>query len=99
MFFGLLLVAMDPKQGLEVTCVVKPKTAIPIQYDNDTAFEFPLGDSSHPPAAQPPEWWQQTKITSFEEFIDMAKEAAPSSAVHILRRGETYTFEVPEGRR
>ena len=25
----------------------------------------------------------------------MAKKAAPGSAVHILRRGETYTFEVP----
>jgi hypothetical protein len=28
----------------------------------------------------------------------MAKEAAPGTAVHILRRGETYTFEVPESR-
>ena len=99
MFFGLLLVTMDPKQGVEVIRLVKPKTAIPIHYDDYTAFEFSLGDSSHPPAADPPEWWQRTKITSFEEFIRMAKDAAPDTAVHILRRGERYTFEVPESRR
>jgi L-ascorbate metabolism protein UlaG (beta-lactamase superfamily) len=100
MFFGLLLVTMDPKQGVEVIRLVKPKTAIPIHYDDYTAFEFALGDPSRPPpAADPPEWWQRTKITSFEEFITMAKDAAPGTAVHILRRGETYTFEVPESRR
>ena len=99
MFFGLLLVTMDPKQGVEVIRLVKPKTAIPIHYDDYTAFEFSLGDSSRPPAADPAEWWQRTKITSFEEFITMAKNAAPDTAVHILRRGETYTFEVPESRR
>ena len=99
MFFGLLLVTMDPKQGVEVIRLVKPKTAIPIHYDDYTAFEFSLGDSSRPPAADPAEWWQRTKITSFEEFITMAKDAAPGTAVHILRRGETYTFEVPESRR
>jgi L-ascorbate metabolism protein UlaG (beta-lactamase superfamily) len=99
MFFGLLLVTMDPTQGVEVIRLVKPKTAIPIHYDDYTAFEFALGDSSRPPAADPPEWWQRTKITSFEEFISMAKEVAPGTAVHILRRGETYTFEVPDSRR
>ena len=99
MFFGLLLVTMDPKQGVEVIQLVKPKTAIPIHYDDYSAFEFALGDSSRPPAADPPEWWARTKITSFEEFITMAKEAAPGTAVHILRRGETYTFEVPVSRR
>jgi L-ascorbate metabolism protein UlaG (beta-lactamase superfamily) len=99
MFFRLLLVTMDPKQGVEVIRLVKPKTAIPIHYDDYTAFEFALGDSSPPPAADPPEWWQRTKITSFEEFIAMAKDAAPGTAVHILRRGKTYTFVVPESRR
>jgi hypothetical protein len=52
-----------------------------------------------PPADDPPKWWHATKITSFEVFITMAKETAPDSAVRILRRGETYTFEVPESRR
>ena len=99
MFFGLLMVTMDPKQGVEVIRLVKPKTAIPIHYDDYTAFEFALGETALPPAADPPEWWYRTKITSFDEFIAMAKEAAPGSAVHILRRGETYTFEVPESRR
>ena len=99
MFFGLLMVTMDPKQGVEVIRLVKPKTAIPIHYDDYTAFEFALGETDRPPAADPPEWWHRTKITSFEEFTTMAKEAAPGTAVHILRRGETYTFEVPESRR
>jgi L-ascorbate metabolism protein UlaG (beta-lactamase superfamily) len=99
MFFGLLMVTMDPKQGVEVIRLVKPKTAIPIHYDDYTAFEFALGETARPPAADPPEWWHRTKITSFEEFIAMAKDAAPGSAVHILRRGETYTFKVPESRR
>jgi L-ascorbate metabolism protein UlaG (beta-lactamase superfamily) len=99
MFFGLLLVTMDPKQGVEVIRLVKPKTAIPIHYDDYTAFEFALADSSRPPAADPPEWWHRTTITSFQEFITMAKEASPGTAVHIMRRGETYTFEVPESRR
>jgi L-ascorbate metabolism protein UlaG (beta-lactamase superfamily) len=98
MFFGLLMVTMDPKQGVEVIRLVKPKTAIPIHYDDYSAFQFALGDTA-PPTADPPEWWRGTKIISFEEFITMAKEAAPDSAVHILRRGETYTFEVPESRR
>jgi L-ascorbate metabolism protein UlaG (beta-lactamase superfamily) len=99
MFFGLLMVTMDPKQGVEVIRLVKPKTAIPIHYDDYTAFEFALGETATPPAGDPPEWWERTKITSFEEFTAMAREAAPDSAVHILRRGETYTFEVPESRR
>jgi L-ascorbate metabolism protein UlaG (beta-lactamase superfamily) len=98
MFFGVLLVTMDPKQGVEVIRLVKPKTAIPIHYDDYSAFEFALGDTA-PPADDPPEWWHATKITSFKEFITMAKEAAPDSTVHILRRGETYTFEIPENRR
>ena len=99
MFFGLLMVTMDPKQGVQIIRLVQPKTAIPIHYDDYTAFEFTLGDTARPPDADPSEWWQRTKITSFEEFIAMAKKAAPASAVHILRRGETYTFEVPESRR
>jgi L-ascorbate metabolism protein UlaG (beta-lactamase superfamily) len=78
--------------------LVKPKTAIPIHYDDYTAFEFALGDTA-PPTADPPEWWRKTQITSFEEFITMGKEASPSSEVHILRRGEAYTFEVRESRR
>jgi L-ascorbate metabolism protein UlaG (beta-lactamase superfamily) len=99
MFFGLLMVTMDPEQGVEVIRLVKPKTAIPIHYDDYTAFEFALGETARPPDADSPEWWHKTKITSFDEFIAMAKKAAPGSAVHILRRGETYTFEVPESRR
>jgi len=99
MFFGVLMVTMDPKQGIEVIRFVKPKTAIPIHYDDYSAFESALGDTAQAPTADPPEWWQRTQITSFEEFIAMAKEASPSSEVHILRRGETYTFSVPESRR
>ena len=72
MFFGLLMVTMDPKQGIEVIRLVKPKTAIPIHYDDYTAFEFALGETAGPPDADPPEWWQRTKITSFNEFIAMA---------------------------
>jgi L-ascorbate metabolism protein UlaG (beta-lactamase superfamily) len=98
-FFGLLMITMDPKQGVEVIRLVEPKVAIPIHYDDYSAFEFALSDTVVPPATDPPEWWQRTKITSFEEFIAMAKEASPSSEVHILRRGETYSFEVPESRR
>jgi L-ascorbate metabolism protein UlaG (beta-lactamase superfamily) len=98
MFFGMLLLTMDPKQGIEVIRLVRPKTAIPIHYDDYSAFESALGDMA-PPIADPPEWWQRTKITSFEEFISMAREAAPGTAVHILRRGETYNFEIPERRR
>jgi hypothetical protein len=79
--------------------LVKPKTATPIHYDDYAAFEFALGETTRPPAADPPEWWHKTNITSFEEFITMAKEAAPGTAVHILRRGEKYTFEVPDSRR
>ena len=78
MFFGLLMVTMDPKQGVEVIRLVKPKTAIPIHYDDYTAFEFALGDNARP-TADPPEWWRRTQITSFEEFITMAKEASPGS--------------------
>jgi len=99
MFFGMLMVTMDPKQGVEVIRLVKPKTAIPIHYDDYSAFEFALGDTTHPPAGDPPEWWSRTKVTSFDEFTAMAKAAAPDSAVRILRRGETYTFDVPESRR
>jgi L-ascorbate metabolism protein UlaG (beta-lactamase superfamily) len=99
MFFGVLMVTMDPKQGVEVIRLVKPKTAIPIHYDDYTAFEFALGETDRPPAGDPPEWWERTKITTFEEFIAMAKEAAPGTAVHIMRRGETYAFTVPESRR
>jgi hypothetical protein len=79
--------------------LLRLKTAIPIHYDDYTAFEFALGETDRPPAADPPEWWHRTKITSFEELTTMSKEAAPGTAVHILRRGETYTFEVPESRR
>ena len=99
MFFGVLMVTMDPKQGVEVIRLVKPKTAIPIHYDDYSAFEFALGDTVHAPANDPPEWWNRTQITSFEEFTTMAKDASPTSEVHILRRGETYTLSVPDSRR
>jgi L-ascorbate metabolism protein UlaG (beta-lactamase superfamily) len=93
------MVTLDPKQGVEMIRLVKPKAAIPIHYDDYTAFEFALAETARLPDADPPEWWHRTKITSFDEFIAMAKKAAPGSAVHIWRRGETYTFEVPESRR
>jgi L-ascorbate metabolism protein UlaG (beta-lactamase superfamily) len=99
MLFGLAMVTMDPKQGIEVIRLVKPKTAIPIHYDDYTAFEFALGDSNQPPAADKPELWRNTQITSFKEFIEMAKKASPSSDIKILHRGETYVFEIPAGRR
>ena len=94
MFFGVLMVTMDPRQGVEVIRLVKPKTAIPIHYDDYSAFEWALGDTDHPPD-DPHGWWHGTNVMSFEEFIAMAKYAAPGTDVHILRRGETYTFEVP----
>jgi L-ascorbate metabolism protein UlaG (beta-lactamase superfamily) len=99
MLLGLAMVTMDPKQGVEVIRLVKPKTAIPIHYDDYNAFEFALGDTAQPPAGDPPEWWQRTQITPFDDFITMAKEASPGSEVHILRRGETYSFAIPENRR
>jgi L-ascorbate metabolism protein UlaG (beta-lactamase superfamily) len=98
MFFGVLMVTMDPRQGVEVIRLVKPKTAIPIHYDDYSAFQWALGDADHPPD-DPHGWWRGTNVMSFEEFIAMAKYAAPGTEVQILRRGETYTFEVPESRR
>jgi L-ascorbate metabolism protein UlaG (beta-lactamase superfamily) len=99
MILGLLMVTMDPKQGVEMIRIVKPKTAIPIHYDDYSVFKYALGETDHPPADDPQGWWRGTKVTSFEEFIRMARDAAPGTEVHILRRGETYTFEVPESRR
>jgi len=98
MLLGLLMVTMDPKQGVEMIRIVKPKTAIPIHYDDYTVFKKALGETNHPPADDPHGWWRGTTVTSFDEFIRMAREAAPGTEVHILRRGETYGFEVPEGR-
>ena len=98
MFFGVLMVTMDPRQGVEVIRLVKPKTAIPIHYDDYSAFQWALGDTAHPPD-DPHGWWRGTNVMSFEEFIAMAKYAAPGTEVQILHRGETYTFEVPETRR
>ena len=40
------MLTMDPKQGVEVIRLVKPKTAIPIHCDDYTAFEFALGCAS-----------------------------------------------------
>ena len=98
MFFGLVMVTMDPKQGVEVIRLIKPKTAIPIHYDDYTAFEFALGETAHPPAATRPNGG--TGLRSPRSGVHRhGTEAAPGSAVHILRRGETYTFEVPESRR
>ena len=51
------------------------------------------------PPDDPHGWWRGTSVMSLEEFIAMAKYAAPGTAVQILRRGETYTLEVPESRR
>jgi L-ascorbate metabolism protein UlaG (beta-lactamase superfamily) len=99
MFFNVLMVSMDPKQGVEVIRIVKPKTAIPIHYDDYTAFEYALGDTDQPPDDDPHGWWRGTKFTSFKEFIRMAKDAAPNTEVFILHRSDTYTFEVPESRR
>jgi L-ascorbate metabolism protein UlaG (beta-lactamase superfamily) len=98
MFFGLLMVTMDPRQGVEVIKLVKPKTAIPIHYDDYTAFQWALGDTDHTPE-DPQGLWRGTNVMSFEEFIAMAKYAVPGTEVHILHRGETYTFEIPESRR
>ena len=41
MFFGVVMVTMDPRQGVEVIRLVKPKTAIPIHYDDYSAFSRP----------------------------------------------------------
>ncbi len=49
MFFNLMMVTMDPRQGVGVIKFVKPKKAIPIHYDDYTAFESALGDTGHPP--------------------------------------------------
>lgn len=92
MFYGLMMITMDPAQGIEVLKMVKPRTAIPIHYDDYTAFESALGDTDQPPADDPPDWWHNTKFSSFDSFIARAKEAAPRTVVHILRRGETYDF-------
>ena len=76
MFFGVVMVTMDPRQGVEVIRLVKPKTAIPIHYDDYSAFQWALGDTDHPPD-DPHGWWRGTNVMSFEEFIAMAKDAAP----------------------
>lgn len=95
---GMLMVTMDAKQGVEVIRLVHPRSAIPIHYDDYTVFKKALGDSAHPPANDPHGWWRGTQVTSFDQFVAMAREAAPGTEVHILRRGETYTFEIPESR-
>ena len=98
MFFGVLMVTMDPRQGVDVIRLVKPKTAIPIHYDDYSAV--PVGPRRRgPPPDDPHGWWRGTNVMSFKEFIAMAKYTAPGPEVQILRRGETYTFEVPESRR
>jgi hypothetical protein len=61
-------------------------------------FQWALGDRDHSPD-DPHGWWRGTNVMSFAEFIAMVKYAAPGTDVHILHRGETYTFEVPESRR
>jgi|GEM_PF-5395895 len=38
-------------------------------------------------------------LMSFDKIIAMAKYAAPGTQLHILRWGETFTFEVPVSRR
>ena len=98
MFFGVVMVTMDPRQGVEVIRLVNPKAAIPIHYDDYSAFHWALGETGQPPD-DPHGWWRGTNIMSFDEFRAMAKYAAPGTEVHILRRGETYTFEVPDSRR
>ena len=48
----------------------------------------------------PPEWWHGTKITSFEEFITMAKEASPETAWSISCAGARHISSTPpESRR
>ena len=41
MFFGVVMVTMDPRQGVEMIRLVKPKTAIPIHYDDYSASSGP----------------------------------------------------------
>jgi L-ascorbate metabolism protein UlaG (beta-lactamase superfamily) len=42
-FFGLL-VTMDARQGVEIIKLINPRKAIPIHYNDYTAFESPLAD-------------------------------------------------------
>ena len=77
MFFGVVMVTMDPRQGVEVIRLVKPKTAIPIHYDDYNAFQWALGDTGQPPD-DPHGWWRAGTQTSwFEEFSASAKYATP----------------------
>ncbi len=41
---GLFTVTMDAKQGVEAVRIIRPRTAIPIHYNDYTVFKSPLGD-------------------------------------------------------
>jgi hypothetical protein len=75
--------------------LVKPKTAIPIYYDDYTAFEFALGETARPPDADPPEWWHRTKITSFDEFIAPWQRRPRQAARCIYCAGARRTLSRP----
>lgn len=94
---GLVLVTMDPRQGLEAIRVIAPRTAIPIHYDDYAIFKAPLVESPRDASSEAGRG-RGFEATTFDDFARMAAEAAPKTRVHILRRGDTYTFEVPEGR-
>ena len=68
MFFGLLMVTMDPKQGVEVIRLVKPKTAIPIHYDDYSAFEFALAETA---LNRNPSWPRAIQLRSKENFTQI----------------------------
>lgn len=70
-----IMVTMDAAQGVEAMRIVDPRTAIPIHYNDYTAFKSPL-----------------------EDFKKAVSDAGLEDRVHYLEHGDTYEFDVPEGR-
>ncbi len=93
-----ILVTMDVRQGVEAIRIIGPRTAIPIHNDDYAVFKSNLVDSREGATAEEARR-RGAEVTTFDEFVKMVEGAAPNTRVQALHRGETYTFEVPEGRR
>jgi len=82
-----------------VGCSSKPK---PAQLSGMVTFKgqpVPAGYVSFTPDVEKGNKGQLRVFQIKDGAYDSAKEASPGTEVHALHRGETYEFEVPEGRR
>ena len=64
-----ILVTMDAEQGAEALRIIRPRTAVPIHFDDYDVFTSPL-----------------------EDFIAAAEATGLGDRLHVLERGQTYTF-------